>query len=105
MSNPQIVLIAKVQPEQLGCITQMKQVSAIDKIMMAFELMFGCWHRNLSRPFTLSGWTYEVCLNCGKKFAYTRTQIGGGVPKPEGARSSGTSWHDNQARVSLVRER
>jgi len=45
------------------------------KILAAFEFLFGCWHRNLSRPFTLSGWTYEVCLNCGKKFAYDRAEI------------------------------
>jgi len=45
-------------------------------VLLAFELLFGCWHRNLSRPFTLSGWTYEVCLTCGKKFAYDRADIG-----------------------------
>jgi hypothetical protein len=45
-------------------------------ILLAFEALFGCWRRNLSRPITLSGWTYEVCLNCGKKFAYDRADIG-----------------------------
>ena len=45
-------------------------------IQLAFELLFRCWHRNLSRPFTLSGWTYEVCLTCGKKFPYHRADIG-----------------------------
>ncbi len=40
------------------------------------EVIFGCWHRKLSRPFTLSGWTYEVCLNCGKKFVYDRADLG-----------------------------
>lgn len=45
-------------------------------VQLAFELLFGCWHRNLSWPFTLSGWTYEVCLNCGKKLAYDRADIG-----------------------------
>jgi len=44
-------------------------------ILQAIELLFGCWHRNLSRPFTLSGWTYEVCLNRGKKLAYDRADI------------------------------
>jgi hypothetical protein len=48
-------------------------------IRLAFELLFGCWHRNLSRPFTLSGWTYEVRLNCGRKFAYDRADIRGVV--------------------------
>ena len=41
----------------------------VNTVLLAFELLFGCWHRNLSRQFTLSGWTYEVCLNCGKKLA------------------------------------
>lgn len=45
-------------------------------VLRAFELLFGCWHRNRSRPFTLSGWTYEVCLACGNKFAYDRAEIG-----------------------------
>lgn len=48
----------------------------VNTMLLAFELLFGCWHRNLSRPFTLSGWTYEVCLNCGKKLAYDRADIG-----------------------------
>jgi hypothetical protein len=45
------------------------------KISLVLEFVFGCWHRNISRPFTLSGWTYEVCLNCGRKFAYDRAEI------------------------------
>ncbi len=45
-------------------------------ILLALDLLFGCWHRNLSRPFTLSGWAYEVCRNCGKKIAYDRADIG-----------------------------
>ncbi len=48
----------------------------VNTILRGFELLFRCWHRNLSRPFTLSGWTYEVCLNCGKKLAYDRADIG-----------------------------
>lgn len=55
---------------------EVKQFPIMDKIAIAFEFLFGCWHRKLSRPFTLSGWTHEVCLNCGKKFAYTRAEIG-----------------------------
>ena len=48
----------------------------VNTILLAFELLFGCWHRNLSRPFTLSGWTYEVCLNCGKKLASIALTLG-----------------------------
>src|SRR5260370_4723989 len=60
-----------------------------DILHLALHFLFGCWHRNLSRPFTLSGWTYEVCLNCGKKFSYDRADIGRNVRqrKEEGTRS------------------
>ena len=37
----------------------------------AFDCMFGCRHRNLSRPFTCSGRTYEVCVDCGKQLLYS----------------------------------
>jgi hypothetical protein len=46
------------------------------KLQHVFESIFGCWHRKLSRPFTLSGWTYEVCLDCGKQFPYVRADLG-----------------------------
>src|SRR5580700_4107736 len=48
----------------------------VQKILQAFEFVFGCWHFKLSRPFTLSGRTYEVCLDCGKQFAYARADLG-----------------------------
>ncbi|MEZ5308303.1 MAG: hypothetical protein R2684_14250 [Pyrinomonadaceae bacterium] len=36
--------------------------------------LFGCWHKNLSRPFTNRSASYRACLECGarKKFD-TRT--------------------------------
>ena len=46
------------------------------KLQHVFEAIFGCWHRRLSRPFTLSGCTYEVCLDCGKQFPYVRVDLG-----------------------------
>ena len=27
--------------------------------------VFGCWHREMSRPFTLRAESYRVCLECG----------------------------------------
>jgi hypothetical protein len=27
--------------------------------------VFGCWHREMSRPFTLRARSYRVCLECG----------------------------------------
>ena len=29
--------------------------------------IFGCWHRNMSRPLTRNGETYRACLNCGAR--------------------------------------
>jgi hypothetical protein len=29
------------------------------------DRVFGCWHHDLSRPFTSSGRTYRVCVKCG----------------------------------------
>ncbi|HEX8140697.1 MAG TPA: hypothetical protein VF544_24235 [Pyrinomonadaceae bacterium] len=29
--------------------------------------LFGCWHTELSRPFTLRGVTARVCLDCGAR--------------------------------------
>jgi hypothetical protein len=39
------------------------------------EYLFGCGHKNLSRPMTpvhvgAGSSTYVVCLDCGKRFAY-----------------------------------
>ena len=68
---------------------------------LAFELLFGCWHRNLSRPFTLSGWTYEVCLNCGKKFAYDRADIGCVVAQRKNL-GDGESLQEGYVTVALV---
>lgn len=40
-----------------------------DKIGFMGKL-FGCWHKELSRPFTNKKSSYRACLNCGalKKF-------------------------------------
>lgn len=42
------------------------------RIHAIFWGMLGCWHGNISRPFTISGRTYQVCLDCGRQFAYVR---------------------------------
>ena len=35
-----------------------------------FGKLFGCWHKELSRPFTDKQVSYRACINCGarKKF-------------------------------------
>ncbi len=37
----------------------------------AFEFLFGCHHRNLSRVFTIHARTYKVCMDCGAEFDYS----------------------------------
>jgi hypothetical protein len=32
-----------------------------------FTRVFGCWHRELSRPFTDQGQSYRTCLDCGAR--------------------------------------
>jgi hypothetical protein len=37
-----------------------------DKIGL-FGKMFGCWHKEISRPFTSVRESYRVCLDCGAR--------------------------------------
>ncbi|MEW6126691.1 MAG: hypothetical protein AB1757_06595 [Acidobacteriota bacterium] len=34
--------------------------------------IFGCWHKEMSRPFTIEGETYRVCLHCGARRQFKR---------------------------------
>lgn len=36
-----------------------------------YELVLGCSHGHLTRPFTLEQMTYKVCLDCGKHVYYS----------------------------------
>jgi hypothetical protein len=37
-----------------------------DKIGV-FGKLFGCWHKQLSRPFTSKNSSYRTCLHCGAR--------------------------------------
>ncbi|MGA7887334.1 MAG: hypothetical protein WCA44_16460 [Acidobacteriaceae bacterium] len=39
------------------------------------EILFGCSHSKLTRPFTLNEETYEVCLDCGKQIYYSAQEM------------------------------
>jgi hypothetical protein len=41
--------------------------------------LFGCWHQNMSRPFTRGRETYRVCLGCGarRRFDLERWEMNG----------------------------
>ena len=37
------------------------------KKMSLMAKLFGCWHKNLSRPFTNQKTAYRSCLECGAR--------------------------------------
>ena len=39
------------------------------------ELLFGCLHRNQTRPFTLNKTCYTVCLDCGRELPYSWVEM------------------------------
>lgn len=39
--------------------------SLIGKIDSLVARVFGCWHVQMSRPFSRDGRAYRTCLNCG----------------------------------------
>jgi hypothetical protein len=42
--------------------------------------MFGCWHKEMSRPFSRDGQTYRACVTCGARrtFNVSRWEMRGG---------------------------
>lgn len=47
---------------------------AIESITNVYHRIFGCWHTNMSRPFTIDQETYRMCLNCGAHRAFDTQQ-------------------------------
>ena len=43
--------------------------------------VFGCWHSDMSRPFSHHGHAYRVCLNCGaqRRFNLGNWQMNGNL--------------------------
>jgi hypothetical protein len=39
------------------------------------EILFGCSHNRLTRPFTIQQETYMVCLDCGKQVYYSAEEM------------------------------
>ena len=35
------------------------------------DFLFGCYHHQLSRVFTIRRRTYQVCVECGREFEYS----------------------------------
>lgn len=36
-----------------------------------YEILLGCNHGHLTRPFTLQTHSYKVCLDCGRQLPYS----------------------------------
>ncbi len=47
---------------------------AIELIENTYHRIFGCWHTDMSRPFTIDQQTYRMCLNCGAHRAFDTEQ-------------------------------
>lgn len=39
----------------------------IGRIGGGLNRLFGCWHSEMSRPFSSEGQSYRVCLSCGAR--------------------------------------
>jgi hypothetical protein len=39
------------------------------------EILFGCSHSRLTRPFTIKAETYKVCLDCGRQIYYSAQEM------------------------------
>jgi hypothetical protein len=48
----------------------------LELFQSVFEAIFGfCRHSNLSRPFTIEGQTYKVCMDCSQQIFYSRDTL------------------------------
>jgi len=57
------------------------EVSASSKkVGTWWNRVLGCWHKEMSRPFSDEGDTYRTCLNCGarREFDLGRWKMAGG---------------------------
>jgi hypothetical protein len=58
---------------------QMRRLSNLTaQIAGIFRRLLGCWHSNMSRPFTLNDEPYRTCLECGERLRFdrkTRTKL------------------------------
>lgn len=54
------------------------------QIKKGFRRVFGCWHRELSLPFTRGAETYQTCVTCGarRRFDLDQWTIAGGFYYP-----------------------
>ena len=72
-----------MQPGQLTIATpnigQINNLSVTAKLSDWVGRVFGCWHTEMSRPFSHQGQAYRTCLNCGahRKFNLSNWKMQG----------------------------
>jgi hypothetical protein len=44
-------------------------------LLNLYEALFGCRHGRQTRPFTLKGQTYKVCIECGRQIFYSMDRM------------------------------
>ena len=49
------------------------------RLVTRINRLFGCWHSEMSRPFSSQGQTYRTCLSCGaqRQFSLKRWEMQG----------------------------
>src|ERR1700728_4496667 len=67
-----------------------------ENLLWTLNFIFGCRHRNISRPFTCSRQTYEVCLDCGRHFPYSLQTMS---PKRDGPRQEAANASNLRYRI------
>ncbi len=64
-----VILFSKFQSWVQRNEASAKEIDALvfGKKMGIVAKLFGCWHDNLSRPFTQGKTSYRSCLHCGAR--------------------------------------
>ena len=63
----------------------------LSRVKKLFRRVFGCWHRQMSLPFTRGSETYRTCIDCGarRRFDLEQWRMVGGFYQPENRSASG----------------
>lgn len=57
----------------------------VSKVRRTVARIFGCWHVNMSRPFSRGNETYRTCVECGarRRFDLEQWEMAGSFYYPE----------------------
>ncbi|HET6646272.1 MAG TPA: hypothetical protein VFH01_03020 [Pyrinomonadaceae bacterium] len=71
--------------EQAGTDLSAVVLDLVSKVSRVTARIFGCWHVNLSRPFSRGNETYRTCVACGarRRFDLEHWEMVGSFYYPE----------------------